>query len=159
RRLYGSLELSLRTSPLLAVQVALVQLGNVTLLAPPVFILLLTPDGLAWPGYLDSAGQVLGWVAFGLSTAAGYWYTVQVLRRAPAQVLIAYVVLLGVMLPCSAHVVMPATWLPYYVWMAAWSFTSVGVLAIGWAGDTLRQAARPLQPPECVRDIFGLLRF
>ncbi len=140
KRLYELRELSVRTSPLLALQTALAPLGGAVLLVLPVLCLLQEPDRL--PSWITELAAAPGWTAILLAVAAAAWYLRQVSPRDLVHVPGSLALSLGVLASCAAGrwtIAGPdRPWLSYHVLTAAWAAAGLAVLGIGWFGRKLR---------------------
>jgi hypothetical protein len=138
RRLYALRELSIRTSPLLGVQVTLAAAGNAVVLALPVLSLLGTPSSLpSWAGQLATPA---GWAALLLGGMAAKWYLIETAPRNVFHVGGAMALALPVMLTCyTAQGRLPldlGPWASYHVLL---TLLSVGGLLLLAAGMTVRK--------------------
>ena len=140
KRLYELRELSVRSSPLLALQTTLAPLGAAVLLVLPVVCLLLEPQRL--PAWATGLAAAPGWTAIFLAVAAAAWYLRQVSPRELVHVPGSLALALGVLAACAAgRGTLAATnhpWLSYHVLTAAWAAAGLAVLAVGRFGRKLR---------------------
>ena len=162
KRLYLLRDLSVRTSPLLALQTALAPLGGAVLVTLPVLCLLGEPDRL--PRWATDLAAAPGWTAILLAAVAAAWYLRQVSPRGLVHVPGSLALALGVLAACAAGmekgdsphlyaapfgpfrqmgtVPFCRPWLSYHVLTAAWAAAGLAVLGIGWAGRKLRMTGQ-----------------
>ncbi len=153
RRLYELGELSIRTSPLLAVQTTLAVAGNVLILIPPVVALLGTPGSL--PTWASQIAEPAGWIAWLLAAAAAAWYLRQVSPQSLFHVVGGAGLGLGVLIACAAGGqtggALPDDWLSYHALMTAWASIGLAALGLGLLARNLRvteQAASAAPPTD-----------
>jgi len=160
RRLYELRELSIRTSPLLAVQTLLGVLGGAVLLIPPVVRLALSPQRL--PDWAGQLAEPPGWIAVLLVTAAAAWYLRQVSPRDLLHVIGGLGLGVGVLTACTTSnwnvTFLPRDWLAVHVLTALWTGIGLLVLAVGWCGGNLRLAGQ-LDPEVRPSGSLGQLVF
>jgi len=136
RRLYELGDLSVRTSPLLAVQTSLGVVASAVLFAPAAASIVARPE--AFPSWIGELAKPSGWLALGLAAAAAAWY----LRQVAPQKLFHAVAGLGlgvgvlVMSAAPAWKVLAShdDWPAYHVLMSSWAVMGLVALAIGWLG-------------------------
>ncbi|MFH1267196.1 MAG: hypothetical protein ABIK89_15820, partial [Planctomycetota bacterium] len=142
KRLYELRELTLGTSPLLAVQTLLAVAGNALLVAVPVARLLEMPASL--PGWAAQLAEPPGWIALGLAAGAAAWYLRQVAPRSLFHAVGGLGLALGVLITCSTAGAgprfAPADWLSYHVLFTSWAAVGLAALAVGLLGRNLRLA-------------------
>ena len=137
KRLYELRDLTVGTSPLLGVQIALPTIGNVVLLAAPVIALVRAPDKL--PGWMKELATGPGWLALLLTAAAAAWYLRRALPGNLVHVVGGLALGAGVLAACYAanqHAV-SETWIESHVLMAAWAATALLLLGGGWLGEMI----------------------
>ncbi len=134
RRLYVLRELRLGDSPLLALQIAVAVLANAALLAPPVFELLVTPQGL--PLWMSEVGDRAGWLGLLLTAVAAGWYLQQTLPGNLVHALGGLLLGAGVLAACVisnttiAHQFL-GDWRAYHMLLAAWTASGALLLFAG----------------------------
>ncbi len=144
RRLYQLRELSLRASPMLAVQTALGVVATAVLLIPVVVGVVQSPDPL--PAWTTQLASPAGWLALVLAMGAAAWYLLEI---SPQDVFHAAGGLAlggGVLAMCLAARWTAAAgsgdWLPYHVLMSAWAAGGLILFALGRLGQDLRLSGR-----------------
>ncbi|MFH1924336.1 MAG: hypothetical protein ABIP48_31175, partial [Planctomycetota bacterium] len=142
KRLYELRELTLGTSPLLAVQTLLAVAGNAVLVAVPVARLLEMPASL--PGWAAQLAEPPGWIALGLAAGAAAWYLRQVAPGSLFHAVGGLGLAVGVLITCSTAGAGPrfahADWLSYHVLFTSWAAVGLAALAVGLLGRNLRLA-------------------
>jgi hypothetical protein len=157
RRIYQQRELSVRTGPLLAVQVALGLLSNLAMLGLAFLGLFVDPT---IAGKLAEVGGPWGWLALILTLSAALWYADQVIPRNRAHVLVLGGLLLGVLAACTAGnwdtgpTPSPLKWLSFHVLTVLWCMTGLFTLAAGWIGTAFRLTG-PEAASEQQRAVFA----
>ncbi len=144
KRLYELRELTIGTSPLLAVQTVLGAAGSVVLVALPVMRLALIPSHL--PGWATQVAEPAGWIALGLAALAVAWYLRQVSPENLFHVVGGLGLAAGVLVACASggltlNVPSPG-WLEYHVLATCWAAAGLVVLAVGFLGRNLRLAGQ-----------------
>jgi len=144
KRLYELRELSIGTSPLLAVQTLLGVVGSAFLLAPPVVRLAMMPADL--PGWAAQVAEAPGWIAVLLAALAAAWYLRQVSPNNLCHVVGGLGLGVGVLATCSmanwTGPIPSGNWLAYHVLTASWAAVGLVVLAVGLLGRNLRVAGQ-----------------
>jgi len=137
KRLYELRDLTLRTSPLLGIQVALPVIGSAVLLASPVYSLILRHDAL--PAWMAEIAAPQGWLGLALVGAAAAWYLRQTRLGPLVHVLGGVGMGVGVLCACSMARLpvasRPQPWLEYHVLVAAWTILALALLAVGFVAD------------------------
>jgi hypothetical protein len=152
-RLYGDQELRVSSGPLLAAQVLLAVCGNLVLLLSPAVTLYFRPER-SLPGSILPVGQVTGWLALLLTSAAAFWYGDQVAPRLRRSAVVALVLGLGILAACAGSAWdTGGQWLAFHVWLTAWTITGLSVLAAA------ALAPGYLAAPLPVSRVAGLLCF
>ena len=152
RRLYELGDLSVRTSPLLAVQTSLGVVASAVLFAPAVASIVARPE--AFPSWIGELAKPSGWLALRIAAAAAAWYLGQVAPQKLFHVVGGLGLGVGVLLMSAA----PAwkvlashdEWPAYHVLMSSWAVMGLVALAVGW----LRGAVGSRQPavvPGCAK--------
>ncbi|MCI0461466.1 MAG: hypothetical protein L0Z62_31330 [Gemmataceae bacterium] len=131
-RLYGSRRPGVATAPLLALQMGLMLLGNVSLLLGPL-VQLITAPGEPHATVLQ-AGEPGGWLALVSAVVAAGWYAGRILVRGAVHLLCGLGLAVGVLAACTASAWdMEVPWLSYHALMAMWVLTGSATLVGGWA--------------------------
>jgi hypothetical protein len=146
KRLYELRELSLGTSPLLALQVAVAALGNAALLVAAVFELLVEPQRV--PQWMTEYGDMAGWLGLLLTSAAAGWYLHQTLPGNLVHALGGLLLGAGVLAACgtsSTASTLPllGEWPAYHVLQAAWTAAGAVLLAAVGISNLLVRNPRP----------------
>ncbi len=124
--LYGDSNLSLRSAPLLAMQIALAFGGNALVLTCACITIILEP---AQPLYATLApiGSIVGWAALGLTATTAFWYARQKDR---GHVLMFTGLLFGMLASITEGLNNPENpWLAYHVLLAAWTGLGLALVA------------------------------
>lgn len=138
QRIYRRLELTVTAEPWLAAQIGFCFLGNALLLGGPLLLLFLMPSA---PSALDLLGELWGWFALVLASAATWWYVGQVCPHNRTHILIFVGLELGVLLASSTSKWDTGDWLSYHVLTASWCLWGTLSLALGWGGPLLHSAS------------------
>lgn len=137
RRLYQLHEMTVRSSPLLALQSSLGVVGCGAMLAPPMSQLIWDPSEL--PVWAAQLAAPPGWIAVLLAAAAAGWYLRQVSPGDLMHVVGGLGLALGVLVTC-ATAGFSAKWASIHVLMTSWATVDLLVLGLGYVGRNLRLA-------------------
>lgn len=129
QRIYQRSDSANASGPLLATQVAVCFLGNGLLLGGPLLLLFLIPY---FPASLDLLGEVWGWFALILASAATWWYVEQMSPSRRPHILVLIGLELSILLAFSASKWDTGDWLAYHVLTASWCLLGGLLLALGW---------------------------
>lgn len=139
KRLYELRDLTVRASPLLALQTALGVLGNVAILVPAVVSLAASPR--MPPNWLADLPTPAGWLALLLASAAAAWYVRQVSPGGLFHVIGGLALGVGVLAAAASPLwiehlpwELDVAWLMYHKLTATWAAMGLLVLGIGWVG-------------------------
>jgi len=142
KRFYGTLELRLSASYLLAVQILLALLGNVLLLGLAGVYLVAMPG---WaPRALVPLGEGGGWLAFLLPAAAALWYAARAsMPRQFASVGVCGL-LLGILAACTASTWdTTGQWLAFHTLTVSWATLGLATLGLGLVALVLSRIPVP----------------
>lgn len=128
KRFYGTLELRLSASYLLATQILLAILGNVLLLGLAGLYLFVMPGS---PKVLDPLGEAGGWLAFLLPTAAALWYAARASLPRQFAVVAGCGLLFGILAACTACTWDTGDWLAFHTLTVSWGTLGLMTLMLG----------------------------
>ncbi len=153
KRLYELRDLTVRASPLLAVQTSLGVLGNLLLLIPAVVSLAVSPQ--ASPGWLADLASPAGWIALLVAMAAAAWYLRQVWPQDLFHVAGGLALGIGVLAACASPRwiegltwKLDSAWVAYHGLTAAWATLGLVVLGVGWFGRRWSMASHAIVGSE-----------
>jgi hypothetical protein len=130
KRLYGTLELRLSASYLLAVQILLALLGNAFLLGLAGLYLFVMPDSA--PRDLVPLGEGGGWLAFLLPTAAALWYAARSTLPRQFAVVGFCGLLFGILAACTASTWdTTGQWVAFHTLTVSWATLGLVTLGLG----------------------------
>jgi len=154
KRMYGTLELRLSSSILLANQILMGLLGNVLTLGLAVLSLLALPS--APSTYVERVGKA-GVIALLLPMAASLWYAARASLRRRFFLVALHALGLGVVVACSAAPWdIAGEWLCYHVLTLSWVSAGMLTLTLGLITVAFRSTDAPINTDDEGRFIAGV---